>query len=47
MSWWKEEEENETNMDAERLVEISRDNIPVGRRSPVRPKRRRSDLIIV
>ena len=33
-------------MDAERLVKISRDNIPVGRRSRGRPKRRWSDLII-
>ena len=29
-----------TRMDAERLVTNSRDNIPVGRRSPERPKRR-------
>ena len=34
-----------TRMNAGRLVEISRDNIPV-RRSPGRPKRRWSDLII-
>ena len=27
-----------TRMDAERLVKISRDNIPTGRRSPERPK---------
>ena len=32
--------------DAERLVKISRDNIPVGRRSPGCPKRRWSALII-
>ena len=32
--------------DAERLVKISRDNIPVGRRSPGCPKRRWSNLII-
>ena len=35
-----------TRMDAERLVKISRDNIPAGRRSPGRPKRRWSDLIL-
>ena len=35
-----------TRLDAERLVKISRDNIPAGRRSPGRPKRRWSDLII-
>ena len=35
-----------TRMDAERLVKISRVNIPVERRSPRRPKRRWSDLII-
>ena len=35
-----------TRMDAERLVKISRDNISGGRRSPGRPKRRWSDLII-
>ena len=51
MSRWKEEEEGEldqnvTRMDAERLIKISRDNIPVGRRSPGRPKRRWSELII-
>jgi len=32
-------------MDAERLVKISRDNIPIGRRFKGRPKRRWSDLI--
>ena len=32
-------------MDAERLVKISRDNIPAVRRFPGRPKRRWSDLI--
>jgi hypothetical protein len=37
--------ENTTKMDAERLVKISRDNIPAGRRSPGRPKRRWSGLI--
>ena len=35
-----------TRMDVEKLVKISRGNIPVGRRSPKRPKRRWSDLII-
>jgi hypothetical protein len=45
MKGWKEEErrkewnENVTRMDTERLVKISRDNIPAGRRSPRRPKR--------
>ena len=34
-------------MGAERLVKISRDNIPAGRRSPGRPKRRWSDLGLV
>ena len=34
-----------TGMDAERLVKISRDNIPAGRKSPRRPKRRWNDLI--
>ena len=32
-------------MDTERLVKISRDNIPVGRKSPGSPKRRWSELI--
>jgi hypothetical protein len=32
-------------MDAEKLVKISRDNIPAGRRSPGLQKRRWSDLI--
>ena len=32
-------------MDAERLVKFSRDNISAERRSPGRPKNRRSDLI--
>ena len=46
-----EGEENGTNkqqvtrIDVERLVTISRDNIPAGRRSPGRPIRRWSDLI--
>ena len=35
-----------TRMDAERLVKISRDNTLVGRRSPGRPERRWSDLIM-
>ena len=35
-----------TRMDAERLVKISRDHTPVGRRSPGRPKIRWSDSII-
>jgi len=34
-----------TRIDSERLVKISSDNIPVGRRSPGCPKRRRSDLL--
>ena len=38
-------DEHITRMDAERLVKISRDNIPARRRSPGRPKRRWSDLI--
>ena len=33
-------------MDAERLLKVSRDNIPAGRRSPGYPKTRESDLII-
>ena len=41
----KEWNEHVTRMDAGRLVKISRENIPAGRRSPGRPKRRRSDLI--
>ena len=41
-SGWKEEDSgtNIIRMDPERLVKISRDNIPAGRRSPGRPKRR-------
>ena len=46
----KEEDENwnehVTRMDAERLVKLLRDNIPIERRSPGGPKRRRSDLIM-
>ena len=49
MSGWKEEKNGTnlptTRMDAERLVKISRDNIPAERRSPGRLKRRWSDLI--
>ena len=47
--WKEEEEENGTNMLEEWMLrdqfEISRDNMPAGRRSPERPKRRWSDLI--
>ena len=35
-----------TRMDAQRLVKISKDNIPAGR-SPGCPKRRWSDLILI
>ena len=42
---WVERRRRE-GMDTERLVKISRDNIPAGRRSPGCPKRRWSDLII-
>ena len=42
----KEWDEYATRMDAERLVKISRDNVPIGRRSPGHPKRRWSDLIM-
>ena len=41
----REWDQHVTRMDAKRLVKISRDNIPV-ERSPGRPKRRWSDLII-
>ena len=41
----REWDQHVTRMDAERLVKILRDNIPLGR-SPGRPKRRWSDLII-
>jgi hypothetical protein len=41
----KEWDQHVTRMNAERLVKISRDNIPVGR-SPGHLKRRWSDLII-
>ena len=40
----RREWDDHTRMDAEKLVKISRDNIPVGRRSPGRPKRIWSDL---
>ena len=43
----REWDEDATRMDAERLVKISRDNIPAGRRSPGIPKRRWSDLILI
>ena len=36
----REWDEHVARMDAERLVKILRDNIPAGRRSPGRPKRR-------
>jgi hypothetical protein len=39
-------DEHVTIMDAERLVKISRDNIPAGIKYPGRPKRRWSDLIL-
>ena len=41
----REWDQHVTRMDAERLFKISRDNVPAGRRSPGRPKRRWSDLI--
>jgi hypothetical protein len=40
----REWDQHVTRMGAERLVKISRNNIPTGR-SPGRPKRRWSDLI--
>ena len=42
----REWDEHVKRMDAERLVKISRDNIPVGRRSSGYSKRKWSDLII-
>ena len=42
----REWDERVTRMDAERLVKISRDNIPAGRRSPGHPKRSWNELII-
>jgi hypothetical protein len=41
----REWDECVTRMNAEKLVKISRNNIPAGRRSPRRPKRRWSNLI--
>ena len=41
----REWDEHVTRMIAERLVKISKDNIPAGRWSPGHPKRRWSDLI--
>ena len=41
----KEWDEHITRMDAEILLKISRDNIPAGRRSLGRRKRRWSDVI--
>jgi hypothetical protein len=42
----REWDQHVTRMNPERLVKISRDNMPVGRRSPGHPKRKWSDLII-
>ena len=42
----REWDQHVIRMNAERLVKISRDNIPFGRRSLGSPKRRWSDLII-
>ena len=42
----QEWEEHITIMDAERSDKILRNNIPSGRRSPGRPKRRWNDLIL-
>ena len=42
----RRERDEHVRMNTERLVKISRDNIPAGRRSPRRPKRRWSDLIL-
>ena len=39
------EEHVTTRMDAEKLVKITKSNIPAGRRFPRRPKRRWSELI--
>ena len=41
----REWDEHVTRMDAERLVKISKNNIPAGRSSPGSPKRKWSDLI--
>ena len=43
----REWDEHVTIIDVETLVKISMDNIPAGRRSPGRLKRRWSDLIRV
>ena len=43
----KEWDENVTRMDAERLVEISRDDILAGGRSSGRPMRRWNDLTAI
>ena len=48
IEWLKKrrgQDEHVTRMDTGRLVKISRDNKPAGRRTPGRPKRRRSDFI--
>ena len=42
----KKEWEEHTRMDAKIFVKISRDNKPVGRRSPGHPKRGWRDLIL-
>ena len=42
----REWDEQVTRMDAESLVKTSRDNMLAGSRSPGRPKRRWSDLIL-
>ena len=42
----REWDQHVTRIYAERIVKISRDNIPVGRRFPGRPKRRWGDLMI-
>ena len=42
----RECDQHVARMDAERLVKISRENIPAGRRSPGRPKIKWSDLIL-
>ena len=41
----REWDEHVIRIDAERLVKISRDNIPAGKSSPRCPKRRWSDLV--
>ena len=42
----REWDQHVTRMDAERLVKISRDDIPVGKIFARRPKRRWSDEIV-